>query len=553
MSKSGRPPKWIFILLAAALPLALVATLGWGGRQGVRTEETELLSAQAERGDIINIVNGSGTVLPVEQYDIVSLVQGDILEDNLEAGQTVTAGDFLYRIDSDDARNNIEKSRVALERQRLSYEESLENAAHLTITAPFAGVVTAVNVKTGDQVGNNAEIVTVVNAEQMLATLPFNAADAKSLRVGQEATVYLEETGESFAAAVNKISSGAYVTAGGGQVSDVELVFANPGALLPGNMASAQVGDLACQAAGEVTYSEEKTVRAQVAGEVAELPVAAGDRVAAGETLAVLANKSTEVSARSGELSLRDAQLSLANMEKQLENYNITSPITGTVVSKNYKTGDTLDSNRTVLATVADMSSLVFTMNIDELDIRQISAGQEVAVTADAIADTVFQGRVRAIGLIGASSNGVTTYPVEVLIETYEGLWPGMNVSADIVAAKAENVLLIPAAAVQRGNLVLVKQEYSGREGMGETAEREGAPAGYVWTRVTTGLTDGNLVEITSGLTEGAEIAYTPPVTAASGQNVMTFNAIPGGGGGQTTPGQRSGGGGVIIREEVRR
>ncbi|MDR1603594.1 MAG: HlyD family efflux transporter periplasmic adaptor subunit [Gracilibacteraceae bacterium] len=546
MGKLRRLPKWVFalpLLLAAAILLAL----GWGNREAaVQGTGAALLSAQAEIGSITNIVNGSGTVQPIEQYDIVSLVQGDILTDSLEIGQSVAAGDFLYRIDSTDAQNNIEKSRVALERQQLSYEESLENAAHLTVTAPFAGTVTAVNVKKGDQAGNNAEVATVVNAAEMLLTLPFNAADARELQVGQEGTVYLEETGESFTAAVRKIASGAYVTADGAQVSEVELVFANPGALLPGNTATAQVGGLACQAAGVVAYSEEKIVRAQVSGEVAEVPVAVGDSVAEGETLAVLTNKSTEVTAQSGALALRDAQLSLANMEKQLDDYNIASPIAGTVIAKSYKAGDTLDSNRTVLAVVADMSSLVFTMNIDELDIRQIAEGQEATVTADAVADKSFQGRVRTIGLMGTSSNGVTTYPVEVVIETYEGLLPGMNVSADIVAARAENVLVIPAAAVQRGNLVLVKEEYGGREGVGETVEREGAPEGYIWVRVSTGLTDGDMVEISAGLVEGAEIIYTPPIDSSGTQN-FTFNVMPGGGGGMPPGG--GGGGGMIIRQ----
>ncbi|MDR1321611.1 MAG: HlyD family efflux transporter periplasmic adaptor subunit [Gracilibacteraceae bacterium] len=555
MGKPGRPPKWLLIPLAAVVAAAaLIAAVGWGGARSGQNEGTALLTAQAEIGGIVNIVNGSGAVQPVEQYDIVSLVQGDILEDDLEVGQTVTAGDFLYRIDSADALNNIEKLRVALERQQLSYEESLENAEHLTVKAPAAGTVTAVHVQEGDQLGGSAEVATVVSAEQMRATLPFNAEDAQALRVGQEGAVYLEETGESFAAAVSKIAAGSYVTADGAQVSDVEFTFANPGALLPGGTATAQAGGFACQAAGPVDYSAEKIVRSQVSGEVISVPVAVGDRVAAGDTLAVLQNKSTEVSARSGALALQDAQLSLANTEKQMDNYNITSPITGAVVAKSYKAGDTLDSNRTVLAVVADMTSLIFTMNIDELDIRQISVGQEVEVTADAIADRTFQGRVRTIGLMGASSSGVTTYPVEVLIETYEGLLPGMNVSADIVAARAENVLIIPAAAVQRGNLVLAREENRGRDGLGEIVEREGVPAGYIWVRVSTGLTDGDFVEITSGLAEGMEIAYTPAVAASGEQNFMTFNAMPGGamptGGGQGGQGgMRPGGaGGVVVR-----
>jgi HlyD family secretion protein len=293
---------------------------------------------------------------------------------------------------------------------------------------------------------------------------------------------------------------------------------------------------------GTVSYSEEKIVRVQAAGEVVELPAEVGDIVNEGDILAVLQKKSTLVSAESSALSLKDAQLSLTNMQKQLDNYNITSPIAGTVIARSYKAGDTLDSNRTVLAVVADMSSLTFTMDIDELDIRKIEAGQKVAVTADAVPDALFEGVVKTVGLIGVSSSGVTTYPVEVVIETYEGLRPGMNVSADIVAAQARHVLLAPAAAVSRGNVALVKEADAAREGMGERVERNNTPTGYVWVRVTTGLTDGNFIEIQSGLPEGVEVFYTPAVTGSGNQNMMFMPGVATPGGGAVSPGGGAGG-----------
>jgi hypothetical protein len=93
----------------------------------------------------------------------------------------------------------------------------------------------------------------------------------------------------------------------------------------------------------------------------------------------------------------------------------------------------------------------------------------------------------------------------------------------------------------------MVRQEESEQEGMGEIAEREGTPSGYAWVRVTTGLTDGDFVEVKSGLISGVEVAYTPPV-ASSGNQGMTFingMAVPGVG-----PGAQ--GGPPVIRQEIR-
>ena len=44
--------------------------------------------------------------------------------------------------------------------------------------------------------------------------------------------------------------------------------------------------------------------------------------------------------------SLRSAQLSLESQYEQLADYTITSPISGTIIDKNYKAGETSESNQ---------------------------------------------------------------------------------------------------------------------------------------------------------------------------------------------------------------
>ena len=149
----------------------------------------------------------------------------------------------------------------------------------------------------------------------------------------------------------------------------------------------------------------------------------------------------------------------------------------------------------TSMAVIADLSALTMTMNIDELDISSVKVGQDVEVTADALENQVFHGVVNKVSVIGTSQNGVTTYPVEVLLSDVENtdLIPGMNVSATIVLEKKDDVLLIPTTAVKRGNKVKML-------GSGEEVEIE------------TGIDDGTQVEVLSGLSEGdqVEIADVP-------------------------------------------
>ena len=66
----------------------------------------------------------------------------------------------------------------------------------------------------------------------------------------------------------------------------------------------------------------------------------------------------------------------MENTQKQLENYTITSPISGTVIDKEYKSGDTVESGKT-LCTIYDLSYLTFTMYVDELEHQPGAGGPE--------------------------------------------------------------------------------------------------------------------------------------------------------------------------------
>ena len=74
-------------------------------------------------------------------------------------------------------------------------------------------------------------------------------------------------------------------------------------------------------------------------------------------------------------------------------------------------------------------------------------------------------------------------------------LMPGMNVDADIIIEKANDVLIIPSECLNRGNTVFVKGN--------KTEENDIAPDGYKTVKVETGITDGINIQILSGLKEG--------------------------------------------------
>jgi HlyD family secretion protein len=173
------------------------------------------------------------------------------------------------------------------------------------------------------------------------------------------------------------------------------------------------------------------------------------------------------------------------------------------------------------MAVIADMSEMSFTINVDELDIAKVKAGQAASITVDALSDQVFSGVVDNVGLLGTSSNGVTTYPVKIKPDQTEGLWPGMNATATIVVDSARDVLMIPVTAVSRGNLAIVKGASAAQAAEEEHGYPDDAPEGAAYARLELGLNNESFIEVKSGLSEGDVV-----LVAASGASELRQNAM---------------------------
>ena len=157
------------------------------------------------------------------------------------------------------------------------------------------------------------------------------------------------------------------------------------------------------------------------------------------------------------------------------------------------------------LCTIYDMSYLEMKLNVDELKIRSLEVGQEVDITADAVPGETYKGVISSILVAGTTANGSTSYPVTVRIDDMGELLPGMNAAAKITTASVKNVLALPNAALVRGSYVLVTKD-SPSAANAEASMT--APDGYVYVKVTTGISDDDYIEVKSGLQEGDTIAY---------------------------------------------
>lgn len=481
-----------------------------------------------------------------------------------------------------------------------SYKTAADDMDNLNIAAESAGTVSAVYVSNGDSVSNGTKIADIYNDRYMKLSVPFNTADADKIHNGDAAVVKVAGHSDEIFATVTSVSSAEVATDAHAVVRYVTVELTNPGALTINDKGTVTIGGVTCQDVANFEYVNTESITAKVSGKVYSLNIKENDRVEQGTVVVNLSSDTVENTLANAEIeldnanmSLQDAilqndsvaqnnavktaqraldeakasydstvrsqgqsvttaaielanaKLSLDNANKTLEDYTIKAPIAGTIVTKNVKAGDKLENstsnaNTSQMAVIYDLTCLKFELSIDETEIQKVKVGQEVTVTADAVEGS-FTGVVQKVGVDGTAENGVTTYPVEVRIDNYGDLLPGMNVDASIEVESAENVLAIPLSSVNRGNVVYVKGD--------KTDENDKAPEGYKSVTVEVGINDNTYVEIKSGLNEGDIVkgadAASGNDTTGTAQQQQQMGGMPGGMSGGMGGGMPGGGGGM--------
>ncbi|MGH7657044.1 MAG: efflux RND transporter periplasmic adaptor subunit, partial [Gemmatimonadales bacterium] len=150
------------------------------------------------------------------------------------------------------------------------------------------------------------------------------------------------------------------------------------------------------------------------------------------------------------------AEVDVENAQIQLEDTEVRSPITGTVIEKSVERGQVITSpasdvaGGTVLMRMADLNLIQVRTLVDETDIGKIRKGLMATITVDAYPNQPFEGEVLKIEPLAETLQNVTMFPVLVRIQNRGGLLrPGMNAEVEIHVGNRQDVLAIPNAALR--------------------------------------------------------------------------------------------------------
>ena len=508
------------------VPAACVVVLGgWfilrPGKAQDANVDVNYVQITPEKRDLSNSLSGTGTLNPANTYNVKSLVAGKVLTSTIEEGDIVEEDTVLYTIDSSDATTKAEQASITLQQAQRSYDKTVDRQY---VRAEVAGVVSTLKVAKGDEVTSGQEVAVIRDSSKMVLQLEFPAADAATFSVGQSAEVTLDGTFETLSGTITAVTGTDALSTGNLLTRTVTIAVRNAGGLTTAQAATASVNGVNCIAAKCFEYQAERTLTTLAAGTVTAINVPEGGAVNKDDIVLQISGEELTETIQSAAETLRSAELNMDNLQEAMNSYTVTSPISGTIIEKNAKAGDALTTGSD-LCTIYDLSYLEMTLNVDELQVSNVSVGQSVQVTADAVPDKTYTGTVTRVSMKGSSNGGTTTYPVTVRINETEGLRPGMNANAEIVVAEAKNTLAVPNAAIVRGGYVLVtKDSPSAANADPDMA----APEGYVYVPVKTGVSDDDYTQIVSGITGNDTVAYDPSSVSTDdyyddGSSVMIF------------------------------
>lgn len=216
---------------------------------------------------------------------------------------------------------------------------------------------------------------------------------------------------------------------------------------------------------------------------------------------------------RAKAVSLQSAEVTRAVARDCLGYTTIVSPMNGTVIARGIEPGEavvpgaqsTFDGK--ALLTIADLSSLLVRVSLNQIDVAKVSVGRAVTLTLDALPGHAYRAVVTKVAPASVKVPGKDQeiFPVEAAMESPDGLVkPGMTSDVRIHLDAKQGVLVVPLEAIVReaGKTFVLRVLPAAKGEKAETRTEK--------IEVTQGLRNDREVEITSGLSDGSRVLLRP-------------------------------------------
>ncbi len=484
---------WPWIVGAVALALIL-AVLALVRRARLAAEAVAYETYTVKTGSVTSTITGSGRLASADELNIELPDGVKVADVFVSSGDSVKAGDALALFDAD----SLSESAAALVSQLAMLDAELSRMGSAktveTILAPLAGRIKYLPVSAGDDVLGS---ISQYGALALLSTdglMQIRIVSDDAPEPGTEVTVRWAD-GSDAGTVAQRTADGCLVT-----LDDDKAPCGVSAEVYDGE---ARVGE------GTLEIHAPAAVLSN-GGTISKVNCKLNDKVGLTTKLFTIDNGPFTASYQLKYAERQEVAEKLENVLRFIRAPRVLAPESGVVGTVNVIKGKETGASSSLSASSASGGSgmstafvlhtggaVKMTVSVDEMDITSVSLGQDAAVTLDAFPGEKFAAKVTRISKLGETARSVASFAVELTLEADARLLQGMNGNATILVNQADDVLILPIAAISEdssGAFVYVGDELAK-------------------TYITTGLSDGEYAAVTSGLSEGDVVKYAGAMT----------------------------------------
>ncbi len=510
---------WALGVLCLATLAFAISSIGSSPSSSAATQRTATVS----RNVVQSTVSGSGSLEAAKQVELNFGASGEVTAIDVKAGEHVSKGQILARIDSSSARASLAQAEAQLAEAEETLETAKEGGASTASTTTATRDKARLASTDGAEAAGSSLLVAYVSDSK--GGFETGAANPKSQAGATKGTGETGSDGEGTAKGKSGKSESGSGTKGGGKEGD-------------------------SGSAATPTSSGEGSSTAPSNSSGSTESGAAGSSAAA-------------LSVATAEAKLREAQLSVKSAEQEIRQTTLRAPISGTIASVSGEVGETVSGEGSGASSAAGTSGsaaaggslggsksssgatgsseafivlsqlgrMKMEVSLSESEVNKVKLDQPVTVSISSMEGTELAGRVTHVDLLpsesSSSSSSVVSYGATVLLtQSEKGLRPGMSAKAEIVTEQVRNALAVSSEAITTAGPI---KTVTVKEGDGKEAKRT----------VTTGLTGEETTQVISGLQAG-DVIVLPALTVSAGgasANSLGAKSSTSGGGFPSFPG----------------
>ena len=507
----------IVIAVIAVALLLLVMNLRRSVEKKFAAAEKEVLTYQVAPGTIHTLVTGSGVLAQVDEEEIKVPAGVEIDEVFPEAGDIVSKGDLLAKVDMASVMSALSDTQSQLKTLDRSINSAKDDTASTSITSGVSGRVKKIYAEAGDDV---AACMAKNGALAVLSLDGYLAVDieAEGLSRGDSVSVALSD-GSLYTGAVEEVRKGqaTVLVTDDGPLVDEEVTVSDAGGRTLGS------GTL---------YIHSSLAVTGYAGTVKSVSARENAKVSSGSGLFTLTDTKTSANYDALLRQREELEETFLDLLAIYRDGAVLAKMDGLVSSVEYDENTFTSAVENQILTLYPQKQMSITISVDETDILSLKEGQEAEIEVSSVSEDTFNGAVTEISKVADTSTGVTQYSAEVTLDCEAGMLAGMTANVNVRIQGTENALIIPVDALHQNSAAYYvytaydteAHRYDGR------------------VEVTIGMQNDDYVEITSGLREGDTVYY----TESQNFSIMDMFAMAQGMGGGMSSGGGSRGGGQM-------